>query len=238
MHRPKSQYARKMDLQRGARMARLQRAEMHWSFFLEQSRFRWKPNLSFSETLVTYKAGDVQWAIAQLSMKKLVRALGVDALQIKTSSEERLQSSAQRAQAPQSACAQVIAAAWLETAATGRVRRRTKTERSLSYPNQETTLGMRRVGEPLHCSATLARLGQKHQFVHFCQQLERLQAHANLARSLEEAREMQWPSKIHQLEPSSKPPQLSPCRVFVTWRKHSTPSRGIDCGQRSQMPRS
>ena len=46
-HRPKSQYARKMDLQRGATMVRLQRAEMHWSLFLEQSRFRWKPNLSF-----------------------------------------------------------------------------------------------------------------------------------------------------------------------------------------------
>ena len=154
----------------------------------------------------------------------------------KTSSEERLQSSGQRAQAPQSACAQVIAAAWLETAATGRVRRRTKTERSLSYPNQETTLGMRRVGEPLHCSATLARLGQKHQFVHLCQQLERLQAHANLARSLEEAREMQWPSKIHQLEPSSKPPQLSPCRVFVrpgeSIRHHpegSTVGSGLRC---------
>ena len=48
-HRPKSQYARQMDLQRGATMARLQRAEVHWSLFAEQSRFRWKPNLSFSK---------------------------------------------------------------------------------------------------------------------------------------------------------------------------------------------
>ena len=59
-------------------------------------------------------------------------------------------------------------------------RRKTKTRRSLSYPNQDKTLGIRRTGQPLQ-----ARLGQKHQFVHLCQQLERLQANANLARSLE-----------------------------------------------------
>ena len=45
--------------------------------------------------------------------------------------------------------------------------------------------------------------------------------------------------EIHQLEPPSKPPQLSPRRVLCsTWRKHLTPFRGIVCGQRSQMPRS
>ena len=71
-------------------------------------------------------------------------------------------------------------------------RKRTKTRRSLSYPNQLKTLGMRRIGEPLHCSATLARLGQKHQFVHLCQQLEKEQAHANLACSLEEMQQPSW----------------------------------------------
>ena len=40
-------------------------------------------------------------------------------------------------------------------------RRRRKTRRPLSHPNQEKTSGMRRIGEPSRCSATLARLGQK-----------------------------------------------------------------------------
>ena len=77
---------------------------------------------------------------------------------------------------------------------------------------------MRKIGEPSRCSA-LPRLGQKHRFVHLCQQLQRWQAQANLARSLEEARDtVSHPGnrvrKIHHLEPPSNPPQLSPCRVF------------------------
>ena len=74
-HRPKSQYARKMDLQRGTTMARLQRAEMHWSLSeplsseaepqLHQAK-KWIP----PETPVTCKAGDAQWAVAQLSNGK------------------------------------------------------------------------------------------------------------------------------------------------------------------------
>ena len=56
--------------------------------------------------------------------------------------------------------------------------------------NQEKILRMRKIRGPLRCSVTSARLGQKHQFVHWCQQLQRLQAQANLARFLEEAQEM------------------------------------------------
>ena len=121
-----------------------------------------------------------------------------------------------------------------------RSRRMTKTRRSLSYPNQEKTLGMRRIGEPLRGLATLARLGQKHQFVHLCQQLERLQDHANLARSLEEAREMQWPCSRDSPTRTTKQASaaVSLQGFLLDLGKHSTPSRGIDCGQRSQMPQS
>ena len=55
-------------------------------------------------------------------------------------------------------------------------RKKIKILRLQSYPNQARTLGMRKFGEPSRCSATSARLWQKHQFVHLCQQLQRLQA--------------------------------------------------------------
>ena len=59
-------------------------------------------------------------------MERLVRAFGVEVLQSKTSLEGRVAEQwkavvGQRGQAPLSACAEAIAAAWTETAATGRV---------------------------------------------------------------------------------------------------------------------
>ena len=46
-------------------------------------------------------------------------------------------------------------------------RKKIKMLRLHSFPNQAKTREMRKIGEPLRCSATLVRLGQKHQFVHF-----------------------------------------------------------------------
>ena len=103
-------------------MARLQRAEIHWSLFLEQS-------------LLTYKAGDVQLGtIAQLSNGYLLRRLVTCKAGAKCPADQKhgchlggavaeqwKEVVGQRAQAPVSECAQVIATAWKETAATGRV---------------------------------------------------------------------------------------------------------------------
>ena len=79
-----------------------------------------------AETPVTYKAGDAQWAVAQLSYGKagLCIRSGGPADQDKFGgavAEQWKSVVGQRAQAPLSACAQAIAAAWAETATTGRV---------------------------------------------------------------------------------------------------------------------
>ena len=78
------------------------------------------------ETLVTYKAGDAQWAVAQLSNGKAGPCIrsGGPADQNKFGGAVAEQWKAvvgRRAQAPLSACAQAIAAAWTETATTGRL---------------------------------------------------------------------------------------------------------------------
>ena len=123
-----------MDLQRGVTMVRLQLAEMHWSLFLVQSRFRWKPNLSFPKprngyllrrlfhTKLEMRSGQLH----SCHMERLVRAFKAEgpADQNKFGGAVAEQWKAvvgQRAQAPLSACAQAIAAAWTNTATTGRV---------------------------------------------------------------------------------------------------------------------
>ena len=101
---------------------------------------------------------------------------------------------------------------------------------------------MRRIGEPSRCSATLARLGQKHQFVHLCQQLQSCrpmpvwltpwQEHAG--RSGHPGKRVR---KIPQLEPPSKPPQLSPRRVLVRLGEsiwHHSEGSLVDSGLRSR----
>ena len=97
---------------------------------LVQSRFDWKPNLSFPKSkngyllrrLLHTKLEMRSGQLHSCQMERLVRAPGAEVLQIKTGVEERLQSSGKRwldSAAPLSACAQAIAAAWTETATTG-----------------------------------------------------------------------------------------------------------------------
>ena len=96
-----TQYARKTDHQRGATMVRLKGAEMQLSPFLEQSRFRWKPNPNFPKPrhgsllrrLLNTKLKMRSGQLHSCQMERLVRAFGVEVLQIKISLEERLQSS-------------------------------------------------------------------------------------------------------------------------------------------------
>ena len=90
------------------------------------------------------------------------------------------------------------------------LRRRTKTWRSLSYPNQEKTLGTRRIGEKAWAKASVCPLvpAVGHRPMPIWVAPWKMHARCN-SHPRKRVRE------IHQLEPPSKPPQLSPCRVFV-----------------------
>ena len=156
-------------------------------------------------------------------MERLVRAFGAEALQTKTSLEERLQSSGRqwldsvhrlhyrhvRRSLPQHGQRLQPLAVF---------RRRTKMLRLHSYPNQAKTLGMQKIGELSRCSATVA----------WAKASERpLPAVAEVCRPMpvwlpprkEHARCSGHPGKrvreIHQLESPSKSPQLSPRRFLV-----------------------
>ena len=52
---------------------------------------------------------------------------------------------------------------------------------------RQKTWEMPKIGEPLRCSVTLARLGPKHPFIHLCRQQQRLQARVNSAHSFADA---------------------------------------------------
>ena len=101
-------------------------------------------------TLVTYKAGDARWAIAQLSSGKAGPCTGSGGPADKNKfggavAEPWKAVVGQRAQAPLSACAQAIAAAWTETAA------------------KPCSAGGQRRGDHflLHCSATFGKAWAK-----------------------------------------------------------------------------
>ena len=178
------------------------------------------------ETPVTYKAGDAQWASNGTAVKWKSWPVHWER---RPSLEERLQSSGMQ---------------WLDSVCRPHCRhlrrsllqhgqrpqpqavfrRRTMRRRLLSCRNQEKSLGMRRIGEPSRCSPTLATLGHKHQFILLCQQLEGSQVMPNwLAPWKKHERCNSHPRKlvreIHQLEPPSKPPQLSLCRFWFDLEK-------------------
>ena len=142
-HRPELQYVRKTDHQRGVTMARLERAQMHWSLFLEQSRLLWKPNLSFSKPrhgyllrrLLNTKLKMRSWQLHSCQVERLVRAFGVEVLDSVRKLHYRharkpLLQHGQRLR-PQAA-----------------FRKKIKMLRLHSYPNQAKTLEMRKIGEP------------------------------------------------------------------------------------------
>ena len=160
---------------------------------MEQSRFLWKPNLSFSNPrhgyllrrLLNTKLKMRSEQLHSCQVGRLVRAFGVEVLQIKTSLEERLQSSGKQ---------------WLDSVRRHHCRhvhrpllqhgqrlrpqavfrKKIKMLRLHSYPNQAKTSVMRKIGEPSRCPATLARLGQKRWFVHLCQQFSKVACQCQL----------------------------------------------------------
>ena len=176
---------------------------------------------------VKYEAEDAQVGSCTAGKwRRLARAFGVEVLQIKTSLEERLQSSGkavvgQSAQAPLSACAQAIASAWTDIAATGSVPQEDKHGEIAFLPKPGKDIGgCKKLENHQRCSATLERLEQKHQFVPGCRPMsvwQKSQAHANLKLAPRDAIAILENvfEKIHQLEPPSKSPQLFPRRVLV-----------------------
>ena len=96
----------------------------------------------------------------------------------------------QREQAPPSACAQVIAAAWTETAATGRVLQEDRDAEIAFLPKTGKEIADVKNWRTV-CIAQPHWQGSGKSISFLCQQLERSQANANLARFLEKAREMQ-----------------------------------------------
>ena len=136
---------------------------------MEQSRLLWKPNLSFPKPrhgflrirLLNTKLKMRSEQLHSCQVGRLVRAFGVTSLQ------ERWQSSGTQ---------------WLDSVRRHHYRhvhrpllqhgqrlrpqavfrKKINMLRLHSYPNQANTLVVRKIGEPSRCSATLARLGQKH----------------------------------------------------------------------------
>ena len=143
------------------------------------------------ETPVKYKAEDAHVHLHSCHVERLVRAFGVEVLQIKTSLEEPLQSSGKQ-WLDSVRRLHYRPAAWTETAATSRVPKEDKDAdiAFLPKPGKDTgdakLLENRCVAQP-HWQGS----GKSISSSILCQQLQRLQAHANLARSLEGAREIQ-----------------------------------------------
>ena len=149
------------------------------------------------ETPVTQKAGDVQWAIAQLSNGKAgpcIRSGGpADKNKFGGAVAEQWKAVVgQRAQAPLSARAQVIAATWTETAATGRVPQEDK-DAEIAFspkPGKDT-------GDAKNWSAAQPYWQGLGNIISSSTCASRWKGYRPmpiLGRSLEEAREMQQPS--------------------------------------------
>ena len=95
----------------------------------------------------------------------------------------------------------------------------------------------KKIGEPLRCSVTLARLGPRHPFVHLCRQ-QRLQARVNSAHSFADAAAI-----LENVSRDSLAQAIRHVAAVVfsqafcsTWRRPLTPSQEILCGQQSLPP--
>ena len=197
--------ARKIDLQRGVTKMRLLLSEMHWSQFLVQSRFRWKPNASFPKPRNGYllrrllhtklKMRSGQFHSCQNGKAGPCTRSGGPADQNKfgrAAVEQWKAVVGQRAQAPRSACAQTIAAAWTETATTGRVPQEDRRGGCFLTQTRKTHWGCEelenhRVAQP-HWQGMGKSIGLSTRASNFrsCRPM-----HASLAHSPERAREMQ-----------------------------------------------
>ena len=165
--RRESQSARKPNYRLGSMLERSERSRLLWT------PYRNSPKLSPENLLRRLRKKwrkTLQWAVAQLSNGKAGPCIrsGSPADQGRYGravAEIQQAVVGQRAQAPQSACAQSIAEAWTVAAATGPSNKKTKMQILPSYPNLAKTWEMPNIGEPLRCSVTLARLGPRHPFV-------------------------------------------------------------------------
>ena len=131
----------------------------------------------------------------------------------------------QRAQA-QSTCARIIATAWTETAARGRVPQEDKDAEIAFLPKQGKDIGdvktWRTISLVSHIGKALAK--------------------ASVRPLVPAVGKVTGPCNFGSLPGRSTGDAIAAASSQVscsTWRrKQLTPSRGIDCGQRSQMPRS